>query len=71
MPKITDKPTTKNIKIKLDIKLGHFTPEELSVVQIEIKNRKTAGLDEIPREVWKTRKFNDLTVPILQRRILP
>ena len=26
----------------------------------EIKNRKAAGLDEIPSEVWKTRQFDDI-----------
>ena len=26
----------------------------------KIKNRKAAGLDEIPPEVWKTRKFGDI-----------
>ena len=26
----------------------------------KIKNKKAAGLDEIPPEVWKTREFNDL-----------
>ena len=26
----------------------------------KIKNRKAAGLNEIPPEVWKTRKFDDL-----------
>ena len=26
----------------------------------KIKNRKAAGLDEIPPEVWKTRKFDDI-----------
>ena len=26
----------------------------------KIKNRKAAGLDEIPPEVWKTRQFDDI-----------
>ena len=43
-----------------DIKLGQFTQEELDVVLTKIKNRKAANLDEIPPEVWKTRKFDDL-----------
>ena len=25
-----------------------------------MKNRKAAGLNEIPPEVWKTRKFDDI-----------
>ena len=41
----------------LVIKLGRFT-QELDVVLTKIKNRKAAGLDEIPPEVWKTRKFD-------------
>ena len=43
-----------------DIKLGQFMQDELNVVQTKIKNREAAGLDEIPPEVWKTKKFNDL-----------
>ena len=34
--------------------------EELNVVLTNIKSRKTASLDEIPAEVWKTRKFDAL-----------
>ena len=37
-----------------------FTHEELDSVLRKIKNRKAAGLDEIPPEVWKTRKFDDI-----------
>ena len=43
-----------------DIKLGPFTQEELDSVLRKIKNRKAAGLDEIPPEVWKTRQFDDI-----------
>ena len=43
----------------MDIKLGPFTQEELDSVLQKIKNRKAAGLDEIPPEVWKTRQFDD------------
>ena len=50
----------------LDIKLGQFR-QELDVVLRRIKNRKARGFDEIPPEVWKTRKFDD----ILQRCIQP
>ena len=42
------------------MKLGQFAQEELDVVLTKIKNRKTASLDEIPLDVWKTRKFNNL-----------
>ena len=58
--KITDEPITRIISKQLDIKLGHFTKEELDSVLKKIKNRKAAGLDEIPPEVWKTRQFDDL-----------
>ena len=45
---------------QLDIKLGPFTQEELDSFLRKIKNRKAAGLDEIPPEVWKTRQFDDI-----------
>ena len=59
-PKITNKPIRKIINDQLDIKQGQFTQDELNVVLTKIKNRKAAGFDEIPPEVWKTRKFDDL-----------
>ena len=34
--------------------------QELDSVLRKIKNRKVAGLDEIPPEVWKTRQFDDI-----------
>ena len=58
-PKITDEPITRIISKQLDIKLGPFTKELDSVLK-KIKNRKAAGLDEIPPEVWKTRQFDDI-----------
>ena len=48
------------INYQQDIKLGHITQEELDVVLTKIKNRKAAGLEEIPPEVWKTREFDDI-----------
>ena len=54
-PKIIHEPITRIISKQLDIKLGPFTQEELDSVLRKIKNRKAAGLDEIPPEVWKTR----------------
>ena len=48
--KVTDEPITKMISNQWDIKLGQFTQEELD----------SAGLDEIPPEVWKTREFDDI-----------
>ena len=59
-PKVTHKPITRIISKQLDIKLGQFTQEELDSVLRKFKNRKAAGLDKIPPEVWKTRKFNDI-----------
>ena len=59
-PKITHEPITRIDSKQLDIKLGPFTQEELDSVLRKIKNRKAAGLDEIPPEVWKTRQFDDI-----------
>ena len=59
-PKVTDEPIVKIISNQLDIKLGQFTQEELDLVLRKNKNRKAAGLHEIPPEVWKTRKFDDI-----------
>ena len=59
-PKVTYKPITKIINDQLDIKVGQFTQVELDVILTKIKSRKATGLDEIPPEVWKTRKFDDV-----------
>ena len=59
-PKVTHETITRIICKQLDIKLGPFTQEELDPVLKKIKNRKAAGLDEIPPEVWKTRQFDDI-----------
>ena len=59
-PKVIHEPIMRIISKQLDIKLGQFTQEELDSVLRKIKNRKVAGLDEIPPEVWKTRDFNDI-----------
>ena len=59
-PEVTHEPITRIISKQLDIKLGPFTQEELDSVLRKIKNRKATGLDEIPPEVWKTRKFDDI-----------
>ena len=53
----------------MDIKLGPFKQEELDSVPKKIKNRKAAGLDEIPPEVWKTRQFDNITAPTPQRSL--
>ena len=59
-PKVTHEPITRIISKQLDIKLGPFTQEELDSILRKIKNRKAAGLDEIPPEVRKTRQFDDI-----------
>ena len=59
-PKVTHESITKIISNQLGIKLIQFTQKELDSVLRKIKNRKAAGLDKIPPEVWKTRKFDDI-----------
>ena len=59
-PKVTHEPITSIISKQLDIKLRPFTQEELGSVLRKIKNKKAAGLDEIPPEVWKIRQFDDI-----------
>ena len=59
-PKVTHEPINRIISKQLDIKLGPFTQEELDSVLRKIENRKTAGLEEIPLKVWKTRQFDDI-----------
>ena len=61
-PKITEKPITKIINCQLDIKIGQFTQNKINVVLSKIKIRKATSFDEIPAEVCKTRKFDDLLV---------
>ena len=41
-------------------KRNQTNQEELDVVLRKIKNRRAAELGEIPPDVWKTRKFDDL-----------
>ena len=57
-----DEPITKIISHQLDIKLGQFMLEGLNLVLRKIRNKKAARLDEIPPEVWKTRKFNNILI---------
>ena len=61
-PKVMHELITKIISNQLDVELGHFTQEEVDSVLRKNKNRKAAGLDEIPPEVWKTRELNDILV---------
>ena len=66
-PKVMHESITRIISEQLDIKLGPFTQEELDSVLRKIKNRKAAGLDEIPPGVWKTRQFDDILLTILYK----
>ena len=59
-PKVTPKLITKIISNQSDIKQGQSTQEKLYSVLRKIKNRKAAGLYEIPPEVWKTKEFDDI-----------
>ena len=59
-PEVTHEPIMGIISKQLDIKLGPFTQEELDSVLRKIKNRNASELDEIPPEVWKTKKFKDI-----------
>ena len=68
-PEITDEPITRIISKQLDVKLGPFTKEELDTVLRRIKNRKAAGLDEIPPEVWKDETIRRYTAPAMQRSL--
>ena len=58
--KVTNKTITKIINNQLDIKLGDFTQEKIDLVRTKSNKRKAAGLDKIPSEIWRTRKFDDL-----------
>ena len=58
-PKVTHKPVMRIISKQLDLKLGLFTQELVSLLR-KIKNRKAARLDEIPPEAWKTWQFGDI-----------
>ena len=49
----------KTINNQVGIKLGQFT-QELDVILAKTKNRKATVFYEIPPEIWKTRKFDDL-----------
>ena len=59
-PVIKDQPIQQIIDNELSIEKGPFSEEELETVLKKLKNKKAPGLDEIPPEVWKTRRFNDI-----------
>ena len=43
----------------LDIKIGHFTKEEVMKATNNISYGKAVGFDEIPSEVWKLDDFKE------------
>ena len=68
-PEITDEPITRIISKQLDVKLGPFTKEELDSVLRRIKNRKAAGLDEIPPRSVEDETIRRYTAPAMQRSL--
>ena len=50
----TNQDIVKILDKELQIEQNPFTIEELGMVLRKTKQNKTAGLDEIPAEVWKT-----------------
>ena len=65
LPEVTNEPITRIISKQLDIKLGPFTQEELDSVLRKIKDRKAAGLDEIPPRSVEDQKIRRHTAPTL------
>ena len=59
---MSDNPIETIINYTLNIKLGHYTTTELEAVKV--KGRKSAGLDDIPPEVWKSGEFNDILLQL-------
>ena len=59
-PKVMQEPITRIISKQLDIKLGPFTKEELDWVLRKLKDRKAAGLDEIPPKYGRPGQFDDI-----------
>ena len=57
---VSDSTIEKLIEQELEIKTGAFNELELDLVLKNMKNKKAAGLNRIPPEVWETGKFNDL-----------
>ena len=57
-PIITHQTIVKIVNKELAIEQGPFTLEELETVLAKTKLNKSAGIDEIPPEVWKYGYFN-------------
>ena len=54
----------------LPIETGPFTNEELETILQKMPHGKAAGLDEVPAEVWKTGKFNQILLEICNDTLL-
>ena len=61
-PKVTHEPISRIISKQLDIKLGPFPQEELDSVLRKIKNRKAAGLDEIPQRYGLAKNYRGIAL---------
>ena len=59
-PKVRHESITRIICKQLDIKLRQFTQEEIGSVLRKVKNRRAAGLEKLPPDVLKTRKFTNI-----------
>ena len=59
-PITTNQDIIKIVDKELQIEQGPFTIKEFEMVLRKTKKNKTAGLDEIPPEVWKTGHFNHI-----------
>ena len=59
-PEITDKLTKEIIHDQLDTNYCYITEDELDRFLKRIKSKKTTGLDKIPFEARKTKKFDDI-----------
>jgi exonuclease III len=59
-PVVSDRPIETIIDHKLNIKLGNFTLNELTLVLKKLKKGKAAGLDDVPPEAWKMEEFNGI-----------
>ena len=63
-PNVSDTVVEQIVDYLLDIKLGNFLDAEIIEVIKKTKNKKAAGLDNIPPEVWKTQAFNDILLDL-------
>ena len=66
-PIVSDSTIEKVIEHELEIKTGPFNELELDLVLKKLKNKKAAGLDGIPPEIWKTGTFNNLLLYIVMK----